>query len=214
MTTRRPLHPMPEFVKAALEEAGLMGAYRERPAYQQNDYVGWIGQGVREDTRRKRLAQMLDELRAGDAYMKMAYRPGSTPRREGATGTTPRSQGSRGAPPANVDAYLARVADDGQRSALQDLRRMVREVVPDGVEAISYGMPTFKHKGRPLVGFSAAKEHLSFHTMSPDVKAALGEDLAGFSTTKEAVHFTPDRPLPRALVERAVRARIAENEGR
>lgn len=71
---KRPRHPMPAFVRDALIDRGLLGAYRARPAYQQNDYVGWISRAKREETRQKRLAQMLEELRAGDRYMKMRYR--------------------------------------------------------------------------------------------------------------------------------------------
>ncbi len=71
----RPRYPMPDFVKEALLARGLMEAYRERPAYQQNDYLGWIGRAKREATIQKRLAQMLDELEAGDVYMKMVYHP-------------------------------------------------------------------------------------------------------------------------------------------
>jgi hypothetical protein len=49
--------------------------YRERPAYQQNDYLIWIGQARREATRTKRINQMLDELEAGGVYMKMKHPP-------------------------------------------------------------------------------------------------------------------------------------------
>ncbi len=72
---RRPRHPMPAFVREALIDNGLMGVYHERPPYQQNDYIGWIASAKREQTRQKRLAQMLEEMRQGDLYMKMAYRP-------------------------------------------------------------------------------------------------------------------------------------------
>ena len=72
----RERYPMPEFVSQALEQSGLWERYRARPPYQQNDYLGWIARAKREDTRQKRLAQMLDELRAGDAYMGMAYSAG------------------------------------------------------------------------------------------------------------------------------------------
>lgn len=72
---KRPRHPMPDFVRQALLARGLMDAYRARPAYQQNDYIGWIGRAKREATIHKRLAQMLDELEAGDVYMKMDYYP-------------------------------------------------------------------------------------------------------------------------------------------
>ena len=70
---RRERHPIPRFVERALREAGLVEAYRVRPPYQQNDYVGWITRAKREDTVRRRLAQMLEELAAGDRYMKMPY---------------------------------------------------------------------------------------------------------------------------------------------
>lgn len=74
----RPIHRMPEFVEESLVERGLLEAYRARPAYQQNDYIGWINRAKRVETKRKRLAQMLDELERGDLYMKMVYRPKSS----------------------------------------------------------------------------------------------------------------------------------------
>jgi uncharacterized protein YdeI (YjbR/CyaY-like superfamily) len=66
---------MPDFVSDALTEHGLFAAYLSRPAYQQNDYVGWISRAKRSATKERRLLQMLDELRRGDVYMKMDYRP-------------------------------------------------------------------------------------------------------------------------------------------
>jgi uncharacterized protein YdeI (YjbR/CyaY-like superfamily) len=65
---------MPEFVFEALMGRGLMDAYETRPPYQRNDYIGWITRAKMEETVQKRLHQMLDELEAGDVYMKMAYR--------------------------------------------------------------------------------------------------------------------------------------------
>ena len=70
---RRQIHPMPDTVKDALEQRGLVAAYRARPAYQQNDYVGWIGRAKRPETRQKRIDQMLDELAGGGLYMKMRW---------------------------------------------------------------------------------------------------------------------------------------------
>ena len=67
-------YEMPDFVKEALLELDLMDAYLQRPPYQQNDYIGWITRAKREETRQKRLAQMLRELEDGDKYMNMAYR--------------------------------------------------------------------------------------------------------------------------------------------
>jgi len=66
---------MPAAVRAALVKRRLMSAYRGRPAYQQNDYLGWIDSATLEVTKAKRLAQMLDELDEGDVYMKMKWTP-------------------------------------------------------------------------------------------------------------------------------------------
>jgi uncharacterized protein YdeI (YjbR/CyaY-like superfamily) len=52
-----------------------MDAYDRRPPYQRNDYLGWILRAKRQETKEKRLAQMLDELQAGTEYMKMDWRP-------------------------------------------------------------------------------------------------------------------------------------------
>lgn len=71
---KRPRYEMPQFVRQALIEHGLMDAYRARPPYQQNDYIAWITRAKRQATVQKRLAQMLEELKAGDRYMKMPYK--------------------------------------------------------------------------------------------------------------------------------------------
>ena len=75
----RSIHPMPQFVEDALVSSQLMDAYAARPAYQQNDYIGWIERAKRPETRQKRLAQMLDELRRGGVYMKMDHPPSRRP---------------------------------------------------------------------------------------------------------------------------------------
>ena len=72
---KRPIYPMPTFVAQALRAHQLMPAYRARPPYQQNDYVGWITRAKLEATRLKRLNQMLAELKDGTRYMKMRYAP-------------------------------------------------------------------------------------------------------------------------------------------
>jgi uncharacterized protein YdeI (YjbR/CyaY-like superfamily) len=74
-TLKRAKHPMPDFVKKALNERGLMKAYKERPAYQQNDYLGWINEAKQQQTKEKRLGQMLDELETGGIYMNMPHSP-------------------------------------------------------------------------------------------------------------------------------------------
>jgi len=71
----RPIQPMSQLILDALEERGLLEAYKARPPYQQNDYLSWINRAKRPATKEKRLLQMLHELARGDVYMKMAYKP-------------------------------------------------------------------------------------------------------------------------------------------
>lgn len=70
---KRSRNEMPEFIRTALENRGLMNDFFQRPAYQQNDYLGWITRAKRQETRMKRLDQMLDELEKGGIYMKMKH---------------------------------------------------------------------------------------------------------------------------------------------
>lgn len=74
---KRPIQPMPEFVKEALSDAGLSASYDARPAYQRNDYLGWINRAKRDETKQKRLSKMIAELKAGSGYMGMNWTPKS-----------------------------------------------------------------------------------------------------------------------------------------
>ncbi|HAK45504.1 MAG TPA: hypothetical protein DCO79_06250 [Spirochaeta sp.] len=65
---------MPEYIRQALEDYDLTNDYESRPAYQRNDYLGWICNAKRQSTKEKRLAQMLEELELGGVYMKMEHR--------------------------------------------------------------------------------------------------------------------------------------------
>lgn len=72
---QREIQEMPDDVRLLLESRGLLDDYRARPAYQQNDYLGWIARAKRPATRDKRINQMLDELQAGGVYMGMTHTP-------------------------------------------------------------------------------------------------------------------------------------------
>ncbi len=71
---------MPDDVALALAEGGVRAEYEARPAYQRNDYLGWIDRARTTGTRRRRLEQMLGELHAGGVYMGMQHRPSRKPR--------------------------------------------------------------------------------------------------------------------------------------
>ncbi len=112
-------------------------------------------------------------------------------------------------PAASVDDYLAGLPD-ASRTALEDVRATLRAAVPDGVETISYGMPTVKLGGRMLLSYAAFAKHCSLFPASGDVMAALGEELAPYFAEKATLRFSPTAPIPRDLLERVVAVRVTE----
>ena len=119
-------------------------------------------------------------------------------------------------PAETIDGYLSALPEE-VRAALEKLRKIIKAAAPDTTEVISYRIPVFKYQG-PLVGFGAAKNHCSFFTMSssmiPKLARMRAGELKGYDVSGATIHFTPDKPLPAALVKRLVKERIAENEKR
>ena len=112
---------------------------------------------------------------------------------------------------AEIDAFLAGLPQE-MREALEDLRRTIAAAAPDAVEGIGYGVPAFKHRGRPLVSFGAGKNHCAFYVQSPAVMDAHRDELAGYDTAKATIRFAADKSLPAGLVTKLVKARIAETD--
>ena len=107
---------------------------------------------------------------------------------------------------ARIDAHLASLPAD-QRDALQALRETIAAAAPEAVEAISYGIPAFKYRGRGLLWYEAFAKHCSlFPGASVHNYAA---ELEGYTIAKGTVQFTPDHPLPAELVTRMVRDKMA-----
>ncbi len=108
-----------------------------------------------------------------------------------------------------IDDYLASVPADA-RHELERVRAVIAAEVPDAVEGISYGMPAFRCDGKPLIGFTASKAHLSLHPFSPAVIEAERDRLAGFSLSKGTIRFSPTQPLPDATLKAILARRLAE----
>ena len=114
-------------------------------------------------------------------------------------------------PAPDVDAFLAELPPDVQ-SVLQQLRETIRRAAPEAEERVGYGVPAFYYKKRPLVSYAAGKNHCALYVQSPAVMDAHQSELAGYDTAKGTVRFQVDAPLPAALVETLVRARMAETD--
>ena len=106
-----------------------------------------------------------------------------------------------------VDAYLAHV-EEPKRATLQQLREMIRSIVPEAEEGISYGCPAFRLHGKVIAGFAAFTNHLSYLPHSGAVLGRLRDDLAGYAGTKSALHFPIDQPLPKPLVRKLLQTKL------
>jgi uncharacterized protein YdhG (YjbR/CyaY superfamily) len=115
-------------------------------------------------------------------------------------------------PPKDIDSYLSSVPEPA-RTTLDKMRKTIQAAAPKATEKISYGIPTF-HYLRSLVAFAAFKDHCSFFPMNSSLIAAYKADLKSYSLSKGTIRFPVDQPLPAALVEKMVKARLAQNEAR
>jgi uncharacterized protein YdhG (YjbR/CyaY superfamily) len=113
--------------------------------------------------------------------------------------------------PQAVDAYLATLAK-AEREALERLRMLIKETIPQVQERVSYGTTVMFSLGRDLVGFVSQPKHLSFFTASPKLAQAMKDEITKTHKISGAtIHFSPGNPLPPALVKKILRARVREN---
>lgn len=115
-----------------------------------------------------------------------------------------------------IDDYLAGLAP-ADREAIERVYAIARGVVPDAEQGTGYGMPALVHRGKSLLSVMRAKKHIGVYPFSPAAVSEVAELLAdhpGVSLDKGTIRFQPEHPLPAAAVERLVRARLAQIEGR
>jgi len=112
--------------------------------------------------------------------------------------------------PRTIDEYLAGV-NAHQRIALEKLRKTICEVAPRVEECISYGIPAFRLNGHSLVFFGAWANHCAFYPGSSATLKKFRNDLKSFQITKGTIRFSPDNPIPIAVVKKLVKARMVEN---
>jgi len=110
--------------------------------------------------------------------------------------------------PQDFDQYLATVPQSA-RPALIKMRALIRSAVPPAAtETISYRIPAFRDNGI-IIWFAAFTDHCSlFPTAS--IIASFKNELMPYSTSKGTIHFPLNKPLPRALIKKIVKARVAQ----
>ena len=108
----------------------------------------------------------------------------------------------------SIDEYILQFPKEVQ-AILQDLRNVIKESAPEAVEKISYQMPAFALHGN-LVYFAANKNHIGFYPTSSGI-SAFQHKLTDYKSSKGAVQFPKDKPLPYELIREMVKFRVDEN---
>jgi uncharacterized protein YdhG (YjbR/CyaY superfamily) len=111
-----------------------------------------------------------------------------------------------------VDDYFGTL-DAQTRAAFERIRTLALEIVPQTDQGSSYGMAALKYKDKGVLGFAAAKHHLSVFPFSSRVVDEVRDRLPGFDLSKGTIRFTVEKPLPDDVVRDVVALRIAEIEG-
>lgn len=107
-----------------------------------------------------------------------------------------------------IDEYIASFPEAVQEKLIA-IFRLIAGDVPEATVKISYGMPTFVLNGN-LVHFAAFKNHIGFYP-APSGIQAFQEELAGYKTSKGAIQFPLDKPVPYELISKITAFRVAEN---
>ena len=109
-----------------------------------------------------------------------------------------------------IGRRLPRITAGRQAGSPRRLRTQVASLVPEAVEVISYGIPTFKLDGKALIWYAAWKSHCSIYPLTDAFAAAHPDVLKEHGGTKGSLHFTPANPLPEPLIAELVRERVAD----
>ncbi len=106
--------------------------------------------------------------------------------------------------------YLQNIPEESKPKILE-LMAIIKEVVPQAEEGISYGIPTYKYLGG-LVSVGATKKHVAFYVMSSSVLNHFESLLIGMDYTTGTIRFKFDAVLPKSLIQEIVKIRVEDNE--
>lgn len=108
-----------------------------------------------------------------------------------------------------VDEYINQYTGE-VKTRLEKIRKLIKESAPAATETISYRMPTYK-QGKNLVHFAGYENHIGFYP-TPSGIEAFQDELKHYKTSKGAIQFQHNEPIPYELIKRIVQYRVQENQ--
>lgn len=97
------------------------------------------------------------------------------------------------------------------KARMQTVRETIQKAAPGAEEVISYNMPAFRSNG-VLVYYAAYANHIGFYPTGSGIEA-FQKEIAGYKSSKGAVQFSHDEPLPLGLITKMVKFRVKATAG-
>ena len=107
-----------------------------------------------------------------------------------------------------IDEYINEFPEN-VRVLLGSIRKLIKDTVPEAVEAISYQMPTFKLEGKNLVHFAGYEKHIGFYPLPSGIEK-FKREISIYKQGKGSVQFPIDKPIPNDLIKKIVEFRGIE----
>ena len=108
-----------------------------------------------------------------------------------------------------VTAYI-NAQPEPKKSTLSAVRKAILEIEPELEQVIAWKAPVFKFNGKYVAGLCAFKTHLTYSPQSPEVMSSLAKELKVYVTSKSSFQFDVDKPLPKSLLTKLIKARLKE----
>lgn len=94
------------------------------------------------------------------------------------------------------------------RKTMLEMRTRILEIIPAAEEVVSYGMPAFELDGVVVAGLMSHKSHVGYYPFSGSILKLFPDELAKYKQTLSALHVPVDKPLPKGLLKKLIKARI------
>lgn len=105
-----------------------------------------------------------------------------------------------------VQAYINKQVSP-QKEIIKKIRNLIQKTVPVAIEGMSYGVPAFKLNGSNLIVYAAFKNHVGIYP-EPETIKVFEKELTNYETSKGAVKFKIDKPIPYSLIKKIIKYRI------
>lgn len=113
----------------------------------------------------------------------------------------------------DIDKFLASV-EEPKKSTLEEVRRRILEIVPAAEQTIKYNMPAFMYNGKCFACIAPFKNHLNYSPYSGNILNQFPDELASYVVSKGSMQFAIDKPLPKTLLKKLIKARLDEIDGK